>query len=260
MVRKALASIGLEAVDRSSPIPFYLQVIDTLQDKIESGEWKPDQRLPSEVELCDLFNVSRAVIRQALNEMVYEGLLVREQGKGTFVARPKMEHLPSTLISFSRQLKSQGYKVRTRVIDQEIIPATAKVARHLEIEPGAEVVYLRRLRMAEGTPVALHSAYLPADAFAELVDMDLTGSLWDAIQKVSGLDAASTRDVIEATLIRSEEAALFGCPPGRPALLMSGVACDAQGRPFRYTVGLYRSEYIHFSVEGGLVNITMEGQ
>jgi GntR family transcriptional regulator len=251
--------IALEAVDRSSPVPFYLQVIEILREKIEAGEWETGHQLPSETELCDLLNVSRAVIRQALQSLAYEGFVIREQGKGTFVVTPKMRHRPSTLISFSRHMRSQGHVVRTRVLDQRIVPAMPKVVRHLGLIPGDDVVYVHRLRMVEARPVAIHKAFLPLDPFEPLVTMDLTGSLWDAISRISGIGSAFTRDVIEATLVKPEEAQLLDCQVGRPALLMSGVAYDIEDSPFRYTIGLYRADALNFTYDGDLVSITFEG-
>jgi GntR family transcriptional regulator len=156
-------------------------------------------------------------------------------------------------------MKSQGHEVRTRVLDQRTVPASLKVARYLELTPGDDVVYLRRLRMVEAKPVAIHKAFLPLDPFEPIINMDLTGSLWDAINRISGIDSAFTRDVIEATLVRPEEAQLLEYPAGRPALLMSGVAYDIKEHPFRYTVALYRADTLNFTYDGDLVSITLEG-
>jgi GntR family transcriptional regulator len=245
----------LEAVDRSSPIPLYLQVKETLLEKIESGEWPPEQQLPSEVELCDLLEVSRAVVRQALNELVFEGFIIREQGRGTFVAKPKMDFQPSTLISFSRVMRSLGHEVKTKVLDKSIIVAPKKVADKLSLKPEDKVVLIRRLRFVDDQPVAIHTAYLDSERFAALVDEDMSQSLWDAIQKITGIDSAYTQDIIEATTLRREEAELLDRSIGSSALLIAGNAFDNQGRPFRYTEAVNRADCIRFVIIGGLVQL-----
>lgn len=245
----------LKAVDRRSPIPLYLQVKETLLEKIESGEWQPEQQLPSEVELCDMLEVSRAVVRQALNELVFEGLIVREQGRGTFVAKPKMDFQPSTLISFSRVMRRLGHEVKTKVLDQRVVPAPKKVAIKLSLKPNERVVLIRRLRFVDERPVAIHTAYLDAERFSALVYEDLSQSLWDAIRKITGIESAYTQDIIEATLLRRKEAELLDRSIGSSALLIAGNAFDSHGRSFRYTEAVNRADCIRFVIIGGLVQL-----
>ena len=245
-------------IDRKSPIPYYAQVKDLLSEKIESGEWLPGIKLPGEPELCRVFDVSRTVIRQALQELTHAGYLVREKGIGTFVAEPKMEHSPSSLTSFSRLMESKGHGVETIVLDQTIISATPKAIRNLNLPPETPVVYIRRIRKVDGIPVAIHTSYLPAERFSALVNMDLTGSLWSAILEVSGIGSAYTHDVIEATLLREDEAAHLHQEVGSPAFLMNGIAFTQEKVPFRYTQGVYRGDRINFIVDGGLVSFSFE--
>ena len=124
-------------IDRSSYAPFYIQVMDSLKEAIDQGDMKPGEQLPGEPELCRLFDVSRTVIRQALKELEYEGLIKREKGRGTFVAEPKIgESLFQELTGFYQDMEAKGHRAGSKVFKQEVVPASAKVAKHLRISPG----------------------------------------------------------------------------------------------------------------------------
>ena len=100
---------GVEAIQKDSPLPLYFQLKELLRQEIESGHWQPGQRIPSEAELCHAFDISRSVVRQALTELEYQGLLYREQGKGTFVAQPKIsESLMQDLSGFYEDMVAKG--------------------------------------------------------------------------------------------------------------------------------------------------------
>lgn len=246
-------SLDKACVDRSAPLPLYAQLKEVLREKIEQGEWLPGTRIPSEQELCASLGVSRTVVRQALNEMAYEGLLVREQGRGTFVASQKLDYSLSTSISFSRVMQEKGYRVLTRVLDQRVLPAPVKVARALGVPAESSVVYIRRLRFVDERPVAIHKAYLPADRFAGLLQEDLAhSSLWDAIYRVANATVKYTEDTVQATLLRPDEAELLERQAGSPALLIEGVAFDQLDRAMRYTSAVARGDCFRFVVDHAL--------
>src|SRR5260370_7422423 len=142
----ALASSRRMAIDRINPLPYYVQVKDALREHIESGEWPAGHQLPGEPELCVLFDVSRTVIRQALSDLEYEGLIVRKKGKGTFVAEPKIgESLIQKLTGFYQDMVELGPTPVTQVPKQETVPATPKVAPHLYLKPCTKLLTLDRL-------------------------------------------------------------------------------------------------------------------
>jgi GntR family transcriptional regulator len=114
------------AIDHASPVPYYAQVKETLRGPIERGDWKAGDQLPGEPELCSMFDVSRTVIRQALTELMYEGLIVRVKGKGTFVAKPKiLESLAQKLTGFVRTWLSRPAAGK-RILTQQVVPASAR--------------------------------------------------------------------------------------------------------------------------------------
>jgi GntR family transcriptional regulator len=123
------------AIDHASPVPYCAQGKEALRGRIESGDWKAGDQLPGEPELCSVFDVSRTVIRQALTELMHEGLIVRVKGKGTFVAKAKiMENLAQKLTGFYQDMAERGQPPVSRVLMQQVVPASAKVASLLQIE------------------------------------------------------------------------------------------------------------------------------
>ena len=112
------------AVDRDSPIPYYIQVKKALQEHIDHGDRRPGDQLPGEPELCRMFDVSRTVIRQALRELEYEGLIVRQKGRGTFIAEPKIgESLVQQLTGFYQDMVQRGHTPVTQILKQQVVPA-----------------------------------------------------------------------------------------------------------------------------------------
>jgi len=122
----------MNAINHESAIPYYIQVKDVIRAKMRSGVWKVNDQLPSEAELCDAFAVSRTVIRQALQDLIHEGLIVRRKGKGSFVAAKKIsEHLVQKLTGFYQDMVDQGFQPVTQVLSQAVVPADPTIAHHL---------------------------------------------------------------------------------------------------------------------------------
>jgi GntR family transcriptional regulator len=252
----------LRMLDKSSPQPVYQQLGDLIQDWIARGVLGPGDRVPSETELARETGISRMTARRALMPMVIEGVLFRQPGKGTFVAEPKLDYTLSTLISFSRLMKRLGHVVSTKVLEQCVVPAPSKVGKQLRLKPREDVVKVRRLRAVDGRPVAVHTSYFRASVFSGLLDQDLANTpLWEAVANVNGVKPLYTNDVIEATVLRPEEAALLKRPVSSPGLLISGVACDGDKRPVRFAHCVYRADCIRFEVRsdraGALLELTL---
>src|SRR3954470_16697152 len=144
---------GKVTIDHHSPVPKYSQLREILLDLVET-ELDEDQSIPSERELSARFGLSRMTVRQAVDHLVSEGRLYRVQGKGTFVARPKID-MPLRLTSFTEDMRSRGMTPGARDLGRRVVPATAAVARELGLEIGAAVFVIERLRTADGVPMAL---------------------------------------------------------------------------------------------------------
>lgn len=176
----------------------------------------PGDAIPSERELCEHFGVSRMTVRQAVDTLVADGLLRRKQGKGTFVAPPKLD-LQLRLTSFSEEMRRRGMEPGAVVLIAETIPADAEVARALEVDQGAPVHHMRRLLTADSTPMAIEENWVPASVLPDLLAGALSFSVYGELTR-AGLDPQWGEDVIEGRAVSAEEATLLSVPERAPAL------------------------------------------
>ncbi len=233
-------------LDQDSPVPLYIQIEQRIGRAVNVGELEPMSRVSSELKLAATFGVSRMTARKAVDRLVAEGMLFRRQGKGTFVAPPKIAHGLSTQLSFGQAMSALGLQLSTKVLRNSMAPAPDEVANALQIVPGASTVYIRRLRIVEGQPAAIHSSYLPG-GYGAILNHDLSGSLTSAMAAV-GARVEHSRDTVEAVLASPDEAEELGIEAGSPLLMIEGVAFSA-GTPVRYTKALYRGDRFKFSVD-----------
>lgn len=210
-------------IDKRSPIPLYRQLYNTILDQIDIGALQPGDRLPSERELGQMARVSRTTARIAIDEMVASGLAYREQGRGTFVAEPRMRSLMG-FTSFTEDIIARGMQPSSLVISQKITSANARVAGQLKIEPGDEVLYLVRLRLADDKPVALQRTYLPMALVPGLETHNLTNkSLFKILRVEYGIYPEWTEAELEAVEATEELTQQLDVQPGAPILVVRGL-------------------------------------
>jgi GntR family transcriptional regulator len=150
----------MTAIVHDSQLPYYQQLYDILRRQITSGFWKPGDRLPSEAELTDQYEVSRIVVRQAFDMLVNEGWVYRRRGRGTFVTTPTIEHGLTRIISFTEDMQRRGLKPGTKILSARLEPASPEVADKLNLIPGTELAVLERLRLADGEPMSIEISHL----------------------------------------------------------------------------------------------------
>lgn len=225
---------------KTTAVPRYVRIAEWLRLRVETGELAPQARVPSEVELARKFEVSRETVRSALDRLVADGFLFRRAGKGTYVAARRIEHSGSTQTSLSATLDSVGLAHQTRVLLARLVPADHHVARALHLPAGSSVACIRRLRIVEGEPVALHSTCL-LEAYADILENDLRGSLQELLA-TAGVPIVASRDTLQAVHADPDEARLLGIDAGSPLLRLEGVGLDRAGRPLRHTDSLHRGD------------------
>lgn len=248
------------SVDHDSPIPYYVQVKEALKEYIEQGRWQPGEQLPGDMELCQMFDVSRTVVRQALSEMVHEGFVIRRKGKGTYVAEPKIrESLVQKLTGFYQDMAERGHAPFSQVLKHAVVPATAKIADHLEIEPGTPTIEIERLRYVQDEPIVLVTTYLPEALCPELIDIDLSRqSLYAYLEDRYGLVIARGRRTIQATPADEYEAMHLQVKKGAALILLDSVSYLEDGTPVEFYHALHRGDRSQFEVE--LVRIREQGK
>jgi GntR family transcriptional regulator len=160
-------------LDLKSRLPLYIQLANLIRIKVQEGTWRPGEQIPTESELCDLHQVSRITVRQAIAELVQEGYLERYPGRGTFVAEPRIEQRLSRLTGFTQDMQARGKVPGARVLQFTVVepPTALPWAYHLEDEE--KVILLKRLRLADGEPLAVEMSYLSFNLCAAILDGDL---------------------------------------------------------------------------------------
>ncbi len=237
-------------IDKNYPLPIYFQLKELLREKIASGEWEPGDMVPSERELSEQYKISRMTARQALSELAIEGLLRREQGRGTFVAEPKIEHGLTRLTGFTEDMKARGLQPGARVIRLELIAPPLLAMRALQMAPEEKIVLLERLRLAGGEPIALETSHLHFNGVEELLNEDFeNNSLYHILSEKHQITPARAEQKIGADLCSRREQELLEIEEGAPVLRNKRITYDQWGRPFEYTESAYRADRYVFQAE-----------
>lgn len=206
----------------------------------------PGSMVPTERVLAVEFETSRTTVRQALTELVVEGRLERVQGRGTFVAKPKVAQ-SLELTSYTQDMRAQGLEPASRVITLDFVPADVELAARLDVRPAARVIHLVRLRLVNGEPMAIERTYLAAARFPRLRQhLDQQGSLYAALEAGYGVTLSEAEETIETALASPEEAALLGVEVGLALLLLSRHSFDLDGRPVEWGRSVYRGDRYRF--------------
>lgn len=243
-----------EAQPRVNPfslVPKYYQLRDIIRQKIEDGEWPAHSAIPSERDLEDLYHLSRTTIREALRLLELDGYIYRSHGRGTFVAPPKQLTALNAMTSFTDDMRMRGMKAGQRILRMGMEEPSSYVREQLALDPSVERVFsLKRLRLADGEPIGLQTAYLALPPGAEITkgDLEKAGSLYAVLSSRFGLHVAEAEQTVEATLARPDEAELLGIPPGSPLLLMERRALSQDRLPLEYTKMLHRGDRYRYFV------------
>jgi GntR family transcriptional regulator len=249
----AMRAAILGVIDRDSPLPYYHQLKELLRDEITSGRWSSGTRIPSEPELCLLFDVSRTVVRQALGELEHEGLLHRRKGLGTFVTEPKIRgRLVQTLTGFHDDMVAQGRTPRTTVLEHVVVRAPKAIADQLRLPVGTDVVRIERLRAVDDDPqpIVLVTTWLPLALCPGLATADLgSGSLYAFLSDACALQIVSGRRTLEAISASEADAARLGVEEGDPLLFLRSVTFLADGRAIEYYEAKHRGDRTLLEVE-----------
>ena len=230
-------------LDRDSGIPLHTQLTSLLRDRIATGVLPPNSRLPSERALCDQHGVSRITVRKALSELAHEGLVYATVGKGTFVADTTLDEELQPLSSFSDDIRRRGMMPSSRVLEGSIVHADDVQADLLHVPRGAETVMLRRLRLADGLPVAIQITHLPHHLCPGLLDCDLTSrSLFDVLRAEFGLVLTQAATVIEAALADEEQARLLNLQFPAAVLISEQTTYLDNGQVIEHARSIFRAD------------------
>jgi GntR family transcriptional regulator len=230
------------------PIPFYHQVYLDLRGMIDEGRWPAGHQVPPERELARQYGL--ITVRRALDELAREQRIERTRGRGTFVLAARIDRNLDDPRSFSEEMHILGLDPATRVVASRREAASESVAAALELEPGSPTLFVERLRVADGDPLLLEQAHLPADQFPGLLASDLErASLYSLLSARYGTTVARARETFEPVQLRTREAALLGLKPRMPALLVEGIAFSDDGIPVEFSRTFVRGDRTRYYVE-----------
>jgi len=228
----------------------YRRIARLLRAKIEAGEYAVGTRIPGERELATLYGVSRITTRHAIADLVQRGLLVRRQGRGTFVATRRVEPFLLGHFSFSEALRAQGLLTSTRVLAQRTELAAPAVAAELQVLAGAALAHLVRLRRVDGDLFAVERTWLPLGRLPGIDTVDFERhALYDVLRERYGVHPSRARETFEPVVLGAEDARTLGSKKGTAALLLVRTTYDEDDRPIEVAHALIRGDRCRVLVE-----------
>jgi GntR family transcriptional regulator len=227
-----------------------MQLEELLRAEIVSGAYGPNEMIPSEVELSRRFGISRMTARAVVTQLVNEGLLHRVQGKGTFVVEPKIQARSLAYQGIREQLESMGYSTNTQLLEFKKIPADVQLAKVFSIPKDEPLLFAKRLRSVEGTPISLHLSYVPQALAPTLQASRLEAEqLCVILAEDFSLPQRDVEESLESTLASTAEAKLLGVERRFPLLLLTDTYRSANNRVYEYTKVLFRGDKVKLHFE-----------
>lgn len=235
-------------IDSSLPKPLYEQIKDYILHNIQTGEFQPGARIPSERELSRQLGVSRLTVNKALKELEQSGWLTVQIGKGTFITDTKINQALDSLTSFTEEMAKRGQETQSRVLDALELTASDEIARILDILPGTPIITLKRVRLANAEPVALETSTLPAAICPGILrEHDFSReSLYAVLRKHYNVLITHAEQTFEARSATAEEASRLQIEPVSPILYITRVTYADDQRPIEYVQSAYRGDRYKF--------------
>ena len=230
--------------------PLYRQVAEQIAEEIEAGILPADSRISSERELAERYGISRMTARAAINILIQRGLIVRRNRSRAYVAQPKFRFDLSSPEGLHEQLRKAGVDPGAKIIVAEKLPFDAvdpRVTRSLGLEKEDEIYHIVRLRTANDEPLALEDSYFPAALFPDLLDFNLTDSIYGILKKYFSVEPANSIQELEISLLDAEWARIMGVAVDLPTLEIRRCAFTADNTPFEYAHDIYRGDRIVFT-------------
>lgn len=240
----------MKRVTKQNPLPLYYQLKVIIQELIENEILKPGDAVPSERELCETHEISRMTARKAIMDLVNEGALYREQGKGTFVAQPKINQQINQLKSFTQVMNEKGFSTSTKILSFQIKEATKKNKAVLEMgEDQNKVFEIIRIRMVEEVPIALETVWISLNMCPDMKREDIEGgSLYRLLMDQYAYRLDYAKQTIEPIIINEYESDLLKVDRNSLALLFRRTTYLDNGKPIEYTKAIYRSDKYKYEV------------
>lgn len=228
----------------------HVHIKEELLDRIKSNKYKKGEQIPTELELCKDFEVSRTTVRTALNQLTLEGYLVRQQGKGTYVADQKVSQtLSHTVKRYSDQIAVQGKEAKITLISINVVPATEMMQQYLDVSLNDPIQRIERVRKANGEPTQYEIAYIPWSVAPGISVKHAETSLYAAFKDEFGVSIARTTEHVEIALSDERSCKHLQCEPGLPCFYIETIAEDAKGKKVEFSRSYFRGDKTNFMIE-----------
>ncbi len=244
----------MDVVNLENPVPKYLQISQWLKELIDQGKFKGGEKLPSEVELAKMCNVNRNTLRQAIGELVTQGLLRKVKGVGSFVRKtPNVElhHDISRIASFKDYFGNANLEEKTIVLMMEPMVADKEIAKELLLGSERRVILLKRLRTGNGAPFIYEESYLPYTLFKDLTVEDASGSLYKVLTEKFNVTLFRSHQVIKAVNLSRKIATMFSIPQKSAGLLMKNITYNENNIPVELLFSYSRGDKYLLELELG---------
>lgn len=240
----------MKKIDKHGPLPLYYQIKEILHDMIENDEFKPGSTIPTERELCEIHNVSRMTVNKAIMSMVNEGLLYREQGKGTFVSQPKEKQLLSKLKGFTEEMSEKGLTTKTVILSFQIKDATKQNKSIFNMtQQDNKVIEINRLRIANNDPISIETVWLPYYLFPDMTQELIEGkSLYSVFREHYGYNLKKAKQTIEPMLLNEYESKFLNQKENSLALLFKRDTYMEDDTPIEHTKEIYRNDKYTYEI------------
>jgi len=236
-------------LDKNSPVPIYFQLQQGIHELINNKQLSEGEQLPTEEEVCSLFNISRMTVRQAYNSLLKMELIYRQKGRGTFVASQKYIFELSRLHSFSEDMKKRGFKIRSQVLEKNVIKADKDSCEKLKVNENAKLLKIKRVRFVQDVPVAVETSIIPLKQCPNLINEDLSKeSLFLLMEKKYKLIISHSHQSLEPILASREDSSLLRVKVGSPLIRMTGITFLKNNMPIEYITGIYRGDRYQFNL------------
>jgi GntR family transcriptional regulator len=239
----------MELIDREDHQKLYFQLYEILRKKIESNEWQVGTQIPTEEDLCKMFNVSRVTVRTAVLELVRQGYLKRQQGKGTFIYKSIVSDGLTMFTNFRELMFEEGITFSANVLARTVMMPVDDLDRKLNIPKDTHIIFIKRLWSVGNEPVLLHESYIPYHICPLLIEEDLEGhSLLDLLEKKCDIKITHIKNYIEITPLNADEARLLGLTEGPFAVLLNQYSYSGETLVL-YTRLIKRTDRFKFFME-----------
>ncbi|MEI3605108.1 UTRA domain-containing protein [Pseudogracilibacillus sp. SE30717A] len=238
----------MKKLNSASQIPLYHQLKQVIIGDIESGKYKIGEQLPTEIELCENYSVSRITVRRAISDLVNEKILYRKQGKGTFVSESKIERELISIGSFSDITTQSGKEPSTQILETQIKKPTKELCNVLKISSDQDILELKRLLSINGKPFIIETSHYPISRFPNLETyISSNQSIYKILRENYGVEIVKAEKTLDVKLSNPEQSEIFECDANSVLYLLKKTAFDKKDEVVHVSNSLFLASKVTFT-------------